>query len=100
MPVQGNPLGPTVTDVKEEYDPNVIRRLVEYIRALEDNLYFRNANLAVTGAPDEAGRRPHLILRSPDSNLWQVNVDNAGALSTTLIPFSATLKTRGRTPDV
>jgi len=92
MPVQGNPLGPTVTDVKEEYDPNVIRRLVEYIRALEDNLYFRNQNLDVAGAPDNAGRRPHLVLRSPDGNMWQVEVDNAGALSTTLIPFAPSLR--------
>lgn len=97
MPVQGNPLGPSVTDVKEEYDPNVIRRLVEYIRALEDNIYFRNQNLDISGAPDAAGRRPHLILRSPDGNLWQVEVDNAGALSTTLIPFSPAVSIRGRT---
>ncbi|RLC08837.1 MAG: hypothetical protein DRI24_22750 [Deltaproteobacteria bacterium] len=97
MPVQGNPLGPTVTDVKEEYDPNVIRRLIEYLRTLEENIHFKNQNLSVVGAPDAAGRRPHLILRSPNGNLWQVEVDNAGALGTTLLPSISSTGIRGRT---
>lgn len=93
--VQGNPLGLTVTDVEQEYDPNVIRRLVEAIRDIYEHAHSDRKNVEIVGAPDSAGRRTHLVLRSPDGNLWQVDVTDAGALITTLIPFDPAVQTRG-----
>ena len=95
--VQGNPIAISPTDVEEEYDPTVIRRLVEAIRDIYEHTYSDRQNVEIVGAPDQAGRRTHLVLRSPDGNHWQVEVDNAGALLTTLIPFDAVLQTRGPT---
>jgi hypothetical protein len=86
---QANPVGPTVTDVTEEYDPAFLRRIIEYLRDRAELTYVRNQDVDIVGQPDDAGRRPSLILRSPDGNSWRVLVDNAGALSTELVPFPA-----------
>ena len=95
--VQANPLAPTATDVESEYDPNVIRRIIEFMRSFQESAYVDYKDVVISGEPDIAGRRPHLVLRSPDGNLWRVEVDNAGALSTTLIPFDPGI--RGATAD-
>lgn len=97
MTTQANPISLSTTDVEAEYDPTVIRRIIEAVRDIYENTYSTRQNVEIVGAPDAAGRRTHLVLRSPDGNHWQVNVDNAGALSATLIPFDAVLQTRGPT---
>ena len=98
MSVQGNPLSITATDVAEEFDPNLIRRIVEFLQGVDRYNYSSLKDVEIVGEPDAAGRSPHLILRSPDGNRWQVNVDNAGVLSTTMITFSP--GTRGVVPDL
>jgi hypothetical protein len=85
---QANPTGPSATDVTEEFDPNLIRRIIEYIRDFADLAYSRNKDVEVVGEPDDAGRRQHLVLRSPDGNRWRILVDDAGVLSTELVPFN------------
>jgi hypothetical protein len=85
--VQANPLGPTATDVEEDYDPGLIREIIEFVRFLQENTYSKTQNVEVVGQPDSAGRRQHLVLRSPDGNSWRVLVDNVGVLSTELVPF-------------
>ena len=97
--VQGNPLPFSATDVTEEFDPNLIRRIIDALRSINNLAYREGSDVRIVGAPDAAGRRQHLYLRSPDGNTWQVNVDDAGLLSTTLVPFNP-VATRGATSDL
>lgn len=83
--VFGRPLVLQPEDIASEYEPAQLRAVVESIRTLQVNGYSRFQDVLIAGEPDSAGRRPHLVLRSPDGNLWRVEVDNAGALSTTNI---------------
>jgi hypothetical protein len=83
---QANPQGLTSTDVESEYDPNVIRRIIESMRQTSILSYQRDRDVDIVGAPDSAGRRPHLVLRSPDGSLYRVLVDDVGVLSTEAAP--------------
>jgi len=83
--VQANPIPATATDVEEEYDPNVIRRIIEYLRQTEEVTYTSLADVIIGGNPDSAGRKTKLVVRSPDGSFWSVEVDDAGVLSTVLL---------------
>lgn len=82
---QGNIQVPSINDENPDWDPAYIRRLTEYLRERELLGYDQTKDVLITGEPDSAGRRPHLVLRSPDGNYWRVTVDNAGVLSTTAV---------------
>lgn len=82
--VQGSPLGAQETDVKEDYDPSLIRRIIATQRWFAVSAQFRFKDVELTGRqelPDGSVRQTHLIMRSPDGNYWELRVDNAGALS-------------------
>lgn len=81
MPQGTIPL-PSVNDENPNWDPAYIRRLTNYLRERELIGYDMTKDVLITGEPDNAGRRPHLVLRSPDGGYWRVTVDNAGVLGT------------------
>jgi hypothetical protein len=86
--VQGNPLPFSSTDVESEYDPNLIRQIIQALREVNDYAYRESRDVRIIGEPDSAGRKPDLYLRSPNGQIWRVDVaDTTGALSTTLVTF-------------
>jgi hypothetical protein len=86
--IQGNPLPFSSTDVESEYDPNLIRQIVQALLDLNEGAFIRGGDVQIIGAPDSAGRKPDLYLRSPNGQIWRVDVANTtGALSTTLVTF-------------
>lgn len=73
---------PSPTDVGDEFDAALLRRLIDFLRERDHVTYNSLQDVLITGAPDDVGRKPRLILRADDDTYWSVVVDGAGALST------------------
>ena len=61
---------------KENYDRETFQRLLDYVRELEQEVFKQNANVEIHGEEDSGGRRPDLILHSPDGTRYAVRVKN------------------------
>ena len=70
---------------KAEYNADDFKLLLEYVEALEEVAYQRNANVEIIGQEDSGTRKPDLILHSPDGTRYAIRVDNAGLITATAV---------------
>ena len=70
------------------YDIHEQSLMLARIDTLERSAYLRGRDLEINLAPvaNAGGRVPRLILRSPNGTRYSVVVDNAGVLSTEVLP--------------
>jgi len=72
-------------DRLEIYDPQEFQRVQQLVDNLNRETYKRNEHVDIVGDVDAGGRKPQLILRSPDGRRWTINVSNAGAITAALV---------------
>lgn len=77
--------GRILPNAKKEYDQLTFQELIDYIKLLETRLYMQGKHIEIYGVADSAGRRPDLIMQSPNGSKWAIRVDNAGAVTTTAL---------------
>lgn len=75
--------------IPKHYDTRFITELVQRLESLERAANSRTKDVVI-GLPDALLARgvaaPRLVLISPNGSTYRVKIDNAGALTTELVP--------------